>query len=148
MCEWRRNGPLGVLLSIINYTEIPQQYEAFGSFQTLAHCELPANALEEDRKVLDPIKPVVTRWNSCYSCFERAVKLQSAVNAYANHHIQQVRDEDTYAKSRGNRLPDALRWMRSDGLTAADEALIMEYIDVLKPLKSATKRLEGSGKSV
>jgi hypothetical protein len=75
------------------------------------------------------------------------VKLQSAVNAYANHYIQRVRDEDTYAESRGNKLPKAPRWMRSDGLTAADWAVVTEYLDVLKPLKSATKRLEGRGKS-
>jgi hypothetical protein len=37
--------------------------------------------------------------------------------------------------------------MRSDGLTAADWAVITEYIDVLGPLKTATKRLEGHGKS-
>jgi hypothetical protein len=147
MCEWRRDGPLGVLLSVINYIKTLQQYALFGSFQTLAHRELSANAPEEDRKVLEPVKPVVTCWNSYYLCFERAVKLQSAVNTYANHHIQQVRDEDMYAKSWGNRLPDALRWMRSDGLTAADWAVVTEYIDVLKLLKSATKRLEERSKS-
>jgi hypothetical protein len=37
--------------------------------------------------------------------------------------------------------------MRSDGLTAADWAVVTEYLDVLKPLKSATKRLKGRGKS-
>ena len=147
MDEWRRDGPLGVLLSVINYIKTPQQYELFSSFQTLAHRELPADAPEEDRKVLEPVKPVVTRWNSYYSCFERAVKLQSALNAYANHHIRRVRDEDTYAESRGNKLPEAPRWMRSDGLTAADWAVVTEYLDVLKPLKSATKRLEGRGES-
>ena len=147
MGEWRRDGPLGVLLNVINYIKTPQQYELFSSFQTLAHRELPADAPEEDRKVLEPVKPVVTRWNSYYSCFERAVKLQSAVNAYANHHIRRVRDEDTYAESRGNKLPEAPRWMRSDGLTAADWAVVTEYLDVLKPLKSATKRLKGRGKS-
>ncbi|KAI1663485.1 hypothetical protein L13192_12440 [Pyrenophora tritici-repentis] len=36
--------------------------------------------------------------------------------------------------------------MRSKGLTAADWAVITEYIEVLKPLKDATKRLEGRGK--
>lgn len=97
--------------------------------------------------ILEPVKPVVTRWNSYHSAFERAVKLQSAVNAYANHHIRRVRDKDTYAISRGNKLPDVQPWMRSDGLTAADWAIVTEYIDVLKPLKSATKRLEGRGRS-
>jgi hypothetical protein len=33
--------------------------------------------------------------------------------------------------------------MPSDGLTAADWAVITEYMEVLKPLKLATKRLEG-----
>jgi hypothetical protein len=36
--------------------------------------------------------------------------------------------------------------MRSNGLTAADWQVITEYINVLKPLKTATKRLEGRGK--
>jgi hypothetical protein len=57
-----------------------------------------------------------------------------------------VRDEDTYAQSRGNKLPDAQPWMQSDGLTAADWAVVTEYMDALKPLKAATKRLEGRGK--
>jgi hypothetical protein len=61
MSEWRRDRPLGVLLSVINYIKTPQQDELFGFFQTLAYRELPADALEEDRKVLKPVKPVVTR---------------------------------------------------------------------------------------
>jgi hypothetical protein len=37
--------------------------------------------------------------------------------------------------------------MRSNGLTTHDWAVVTEYIDALKPLKAATKRLEGRGKS-
>jgi hypothetical protein len=84
MRDWRRNGALGVLLSIINYIKTPQQYALFADSQRLAHCELPPDAPADERKILEPVKPVVTRWNSYYSCFEHAVKLQSAVNAYAN----------------------------------------------------------------
>ncbi|KAI2478319.1 Dimer-Tnp-hAT domain containing protein [Pyrenophora tritici-repentis] len=134
--EWRRVGPLGVLLSIMNYIKTPQQHKLFEDFQRLAYTKLPSSASADDRKILEPVKPVVTRWNSYYSCFERAVKLQFAVNAYATHHIQRVQREDTFAQSRGNKLPVAQPWMRSDGLT-----------DILKPLKTATKRLEGRGKS-
>jgi len=144
--NWREDGPLGVLLSVINYIKTPQQLELFENFQRLANAELPAELPADQREILAPIKPVVTRWNSYYSTFERAVKLQRAVNAYANHHIRRVRDEDTYALSRDNKLPEAAAWMRSNGLTAADWAVVTEYIDVLKPLKSATKRLEGRGK--
>jgi hypothetical protein len=58
-----------------------------------------------------------------------------------------VQREDTFAQSRGNKLPVAQLWMRSDGLTGADWAVITEYMDILKPLKTATKRLEGRGKT-
>jgi hypothetical protein len=37
--------------------------------------------------------------------------------------------------------------MRSSGLSAADWGVITEYLEVLKPLKLATKRLEGRCKS-
>ncbi|KAI1523728.1 Dimer-Tnp-hAT domain containing protein [Pyrenophora tritici-repentis] len=147
MSEWRKAGLLGVVLSVINYIKTPQQYALFEQYQRLAHKELPADASAEERKVLEPAKPVVTRWKSYYACFERAVKLQSAVNAYATYYIRRVRDEDTYAESRGNRLPEAQPWMRLDGLTAADCAVITEYMDVLKPLKLTAKRLEGRSDS-
>lgn len=101
--NWRKDGPLGVLLSIISYIKTPQQHELFESFQRLANAELPS----EQREILEPVKPVVTRWNSFYSAFDRAIMLQVAVNAYANHHIRRVRIEDTYAISRGNKLPIA-----------------------------------------
>ncbi|KAI1521803.1 hypothetical protein PtrSN001C_012090, partial [Pyrenophora tritici-repentis] len=41
--------------------------------------------------------------------------------------------------------PDAQRWMRSGGLTAADWQTVNEYLAMLRPLKLATKRLEGRG---
>jgi hypothetical protein len=37
--------------------------------------------------------------------------------------------------------------MRSNGLTAADWGVVTEYLAVLKPLKAATKRLEGRSAS-
>jgi hypothetical protein len=147
MSEWRSDGPLGVLLAVINYIKTPQQYELFTNFQQLAHSEGPIDATEDNRKILEPVKPVVTRWNSFYSCLERAAKLQSAVNAYANYHINDTRQKDDRALRLGNKPPFAPPWMRSDGLVAADWAVITEYINVLGPLKTATKRLEGHSKS-
>lgn len=35
--------------------------------------------------------------------------------------------------------------MRSDGLTAHDWGVVTDYMEVLKPLEDATKRLEGRG---
>ncbi|KAI0569426.1 hypothetical protein Alg130_11650 [Pyrenophora tritici-repentis] len=77
MREWRKDGPIGVLVDIINYIKTPQQYELFRSFQRRANADLPA---EERLKVLEPVKPVVTRWNSYYAAFERATKLSAAYN--------------------------------------------------------------------
>jgi hypothetical protein len=60
------------------YIKTPQQYALFEKYQRLAHGELPANALAEKRKVKEPVKPVVTRWNSYFLCFKRAVEVQLA----------------------------------------------------------------------
>ncbi|KAI1680968.1 Dimer-Tnp-hAT dimerization containing protein [Pyrenophora tritici-repentis] len=147
MATWRGDGPLGVLLAVINYIKTPQQYALFEKYQKLAIRDQPFNAPTEQHKIKEPVKPVVTRWNSYVSCFERAVELQLAVNGYANYHIQKIETEDAYARSRNNKLPAAPDWMRSDGINAHDWQVIAEYIDVLRPLKQATKRLEGRGKS-
>ena len=87
------------------------------------------------------IKPCVTRWNSYYDCFKRGVELQQAINAYAAYHIRETEQADEQATLRGNKLPNVPRWIRSDGLTAADWAVITEYMAVLQPLKFATDRL-------
>ena len=48
---------------------------------------------------------------------------------------------------KGNLLLDAPNWMRSDGLRAADWAVITDYINVLRPLKEATDSLQARGKT-
>ncbi|KAG9382314.1 Dimer-Tnp-hAT domain containing protein [Pyrenophora tritici-repentis] len=91
MATWRGDGPLGVLLAVINYIKTPQQ-------------DQPVNAPTEQHKIKEPVKPVVTRWNSYVSCFERAVELQLAVNGYANYHIQKIETEDAPLKQATKRL--------------------------------------------
>ncbi|KAG9386945.1 Dimer-Tnp-hAT domain containing protein [Pyrenophora tritici-repentis] len=120
MREWRKDGPIGVLVDVINYIKTPQHTRAS---QACRHC-----------------------WNSYYAAFERATKLQAAYNLYAEHHINRVILEDAHAAQRNNKRPDAPNWMRSTGLRAADWAVIAEYQDCLEPLKYATKRLEGRSK--
>jgi hypothetical protein len=144
MREWRKDGPLGVLIDVINFIKTPQQYELFREFQSAANAELPAG---ERLRTLEPVKPVVTRWNSYYASFARATRLQAAYNAYAEHHISRISLEDRRANQAGNKPLDAPSWMRSAGLTAADWAVITEYQDCLEPLKVATERLEGRGKA-
>ncbi|KAG9376615.1 Pyruvate dehydrogenase E1 component protein [Pyrenophora tritici-repentis] len=130
--EWRKHGPLGVLLDIVNYIHTPQQYNLFEKAQRTAYRELPHDA-DDKLTILQPIKPVVTRWNSYFDCFERAIKLAPAINAGYLRRLT------------GQNRPAAPQWMRSDGLTAADWAVVTDYIEVLRPLKECTKRFEGRG---
>jgi hypothetical protein len=66
---------------------------------------------------------------------------------YAAYYINDVAQKDAHAIAKGSKLPDAQPWMRSTGLSAADWGVITEYMECLKPLKNATERLEGRGKS-
>jgi hypothetical protein len=100
--EWRQQGPLGVLIDIINYIRTPQQHGLF------ADCQRRVNAKAPDQKqeILEPVKPVVTRWNSFHDTFVRAAKLHNAVNEYAQSHIERTMGADSYARSRNNKLPN------------------------------------------
>jgi hypothetical protein len=89
--NWRQNRLLGVLIDIINYIKTPQQHDLFADFQRRDN-ETPAQAL------LEPVKPVVTRWNSFYDTFTRAVQLHHAVNAYAQFHIERTKADNVYAR--------------------------------------------------
>ncbi|KAI2475192.1 hypothetical protein Ptr902_13390 [Pyrenophora tritici-repentis] len=67
MHEWREQGPLGVLLSIIKYIKTPQQYTLFETFQAHANAELPADepsdwqVITEYIGVLRPLKEATLR---------------------------------------------------------------------------------------
>lgn len=143
MKEWRRDGPLGVLLDIVNYINTPKQWSIFAECQATAAGELPPG----EGSLREPFKPVVTRWNSFYDCFVRGLELQQPINNYIAFHIKATTDADDRAEIRGTKKPDAPRWMRSGGLTAADWAVISEYTEVLQPLKEATDRLQGRGRA-
>lgn len=142
MGEWRQHGPLGLLLDVISYIKTPLQYDLFNQCQHQANKSLPL----AERKIYEPVKPVVTRWNSYYDALARASQLQAAVNAYVARHIDDTRTADAYARVNNNKLRDVPAWVRSSGLSANDWQVITEYMEVLLPLKEATKRLEGCGK--
>ncbi|KAG9387038.1 Dimer-Tnp-hAT domain containing protein [Pyrenophora tritici-repentis] len=82
MATWRGDGPL----------------ECFSRLSTTSKHH------NKQHKIKEPVKPVVTRWNSYVSCFERAVELQLAVNGYANYHIQKIETEDAPLKQATKRL--------------------------------------------
>ncbi|KAA8611875.1 hypothetical protein PtrV1_13751 [Pyrenophora tritici-repentis] len=140
MREWRRHGQLGTLIAVINFIRTPQQHELFQACQRDANKALPA---DDQIPLLTPVRPVVTRWNSYHAAIERATKLHGAFDRYMEHHIKSVAFNE---KRSGSACKDVPAWMRQGGLAANDWATITEYQNCLKPLKIATKRLEGRGK--
>ena len=132
--DWRQDGPIGVLLGILNYIHTPQQYQLFQQAQHTAYTNDPTKPTRR----LELVKPVITRWNSYYDAFVRALQLKDAIDEYAAGHIFRARDK---------KPTDVPYWMKSNGLTAHDWAVITEYTEALKPLKEATLHLEGRGRS-
>lgn len=147
MKEWRKDGPLGLFLDVVNHINTPKQYELFKSCQRQTLHELGYTDASSEFPFLEPIKPVVTRWNSYCRAFERGIELQQAFTSYAHYHIQETKTADSIAVLKNNKVPEVPRWMRNEGFTAADWAVITEYIAILQPLKHATDRLQARGKS-
>jgi hypothetical protein len=112
-----------------------QQHEIFTSFQRIANCDFPG----DQQTILEPVKPVVTCWNSFCLAFERAAKLQNAFNSYISYWCKKQKIADIHARSRSNKTPNAPSRMRSGGLTAADWQVVNEYILVLQPAEGGNK---------
>ena len=55
--EWRRDGPLSVLIAIVNYINTPKQHELFGDAQRSVNALLHAQLSD----MYEPVKPVVAR---------------------------------------------------------------------------------------
>jgi hypothetical protein len=53
--EWRKDGPLGILIAIINYIKPPQQYNLFSNFQKLNNAELPTDQCQ----ILEPVSQLL-----------------------------------------------------------------------------------------
>ncbi|KAG9385079.1 Dimer-Tnp-hAT domain containing protein [Pyrenophora tritici-repentis] len=116
MREWRKDGPIGVLVDVINYIKTPQQYELFVATSAL------------------PTTTCLLKGVSKYSS-------QSSLSSLAGTHTMLLLSALPSFKPRitSARRPklDEINWAR-----AADWAVIAEYQDCLEPLKYATKRLE------
>jgi hypothetical protein len=101
--EWRKDGHLGVLIDIVSYIRTPTQHDRFKDAQRASNSFPHANT----DKYLEPVKPVVTRWNSYFNAFERAVTLKDAIDKFAADHIDRQYGDDARARGRNKQLPDA-----------------------------------------
>ncbi|KAI1671877.1 hypothetical protein L13192_02736 [Pyrenophora tritici-repentis] len=87
IAAWRKHGALGTLLSVTTYIKTLQQHALFTECLKASNNNLPAAARV---KILRPIKPVVTRWNSYYSALERATYLKGGFDLYIEKHVSRV----------------------------------------------------------
>lgn len=143
MKEWRRAGPLGVLIDVMASICTPQARQLIARFQ--GNCKHP-------REV---IKPVKTRWNSYCSCFERAVELRGPIDDYIEYRSDEYAKELATATNPTKRqrdeppkqLPAKRLFIEEGGLSGKDWLVVGEYVQLLLPFKEATSLLEGRGKA-
>lgn len=142
MNEWRKAGPLGVLFDVISSICTPQARELLENFQREEAEQLGnSNFIPKEVK-----KPVKTRWNSYFDCFERAVALRVPLDDYITSKTNEY-DRGLARRRPGQRQEQsqARLFVQEGGLTAKDWATITEYIELLQPFKEATTWLEGRG---
>lgn len=146
LAEWRRYGPLGILIEILNAINTPQLYEYLDRLQYEENevYRLP------DFKSLSLIKPVKTRWNSYHSAFERAVQLRGPIDTITEHLVESWNAENAPTKKRRTKIKEKKtppRYVSEGGLNGYDWHVITKYVEILQPLKDATKLLEARGSS-
>lgn len=141
--EWQQEGPIGTLLDLLLWINTTQRIQQFEQYQIEENNMLS----DPDFKVLQVIKPIKTRWNSYQDAFERAIQLKGPLDAFAQYHIDQHNHEAARCKARGRKPPEPPLFIRTGGMTSYDWDVIRNYVQMLRPFKEATKRLEGRGVS-
>jgi hypothetical protein len=136
---WQRKGPNGKLHNIVKYiTRSLQQIQRFEAIQQCNLCLRP----DDQRHVYKLVQDNATRWNSYYSCARRALDLQNDIDEFILQ--EQLGFESKRRRESSNHRPTIV----NNKLTAEDWHMISLYVDLLKPFKDATLRLEGHpGKS-
>ncbi|RYN17080.1 hypothetical protein AA0121_g12250 [Alternaria tenuissima] len=141
MAEWRQFGPIAVLFdAITSATSSPQNRELFLRLQ-----EADAKHRKEPFKPRELVKPVKTRWNSYYDCFDRACELHTALDAYMQLKIEEYQVAAATRRKEPREQPR--KFIQEGGMHAKDWATITEYKQLLKPFKEATMLLQGRGAS-
>lgn len=92
------------------------------------------------------------RWNSYASAFERAAQLRGPIESITEHLIERWNNENSASKRRRRAGVQAEkksppRYVSEGGLSEYDWHVINNYIEILAPLKEATKLLEARGSS-
>jgi hypothetical protein len=141
---WRAKGPIGKLHNIVHWVQRSgQRIDKLHKLQSIENTALGL----EDRSTYDVITDNATRWNSSEAMMERGYQLRNPLDSLVQ---AEVTEWDQYVAMRtgsGTRpMPKRSRKKPAivdDKMSSEDWAVIAEYLAILKPLKIATKRLEG-----
>ncbi|KAK2926510.1 HAT, C-terminal dimerization domain [Fusarium oxysporum f. sp. vasinfectum] len=141
---WRSKGPIGKLHNIIHWVQRSgQRIEKLHKLQSIENTALSL----EDKTTYDVITDNATRWNSSEAMMERGYLLRNALDSLVQAEVTEWNQYVTRRTQNGIKpMPKKSRKKPAivdDKMTAEDWSIIAEYLAILKPLKIATKRLEG-----
>jgi hypothetical protein len=141
---WRSKGPIGKLHNIIHWVQRSgQRIEKLHKLQSIENTALSL----EDKTTYDVITDNATRWNSSEAMMERGYLLRNALDSLVQAEVTEWNQYVARRTQNGIKpMPKKSRKKPAfvdDKMTAEDWAIIAEYLAILKPLKIATKRLEG-----
>ncbi|KAG6990049.1 Zinc finger BED domain-containing protein RICESLEEPER 2 [Fusarium oxysporum f. sp. conglutinans] len=144
---WRSKGPLGKLHNIIHWVQRSgQRIEKLHKLQLIENTALNL----EDKTTYNVVTDNATRWNSSEAMMERGYQLRNALDSLVqaevtewNNYVARRTQNGTKPMPKKSRTKPAIV---DDKMSVEDWSVITEYLAILKPLKIATKRLEGRPK--
>jgi hypothetical protein len=148
--QWRKKGPIGKLHNLIKYiTHSSNRRDAFHEIQRLQPRPLQSQS-ERAKESYDLIKDNQTRWNSWYDAAERALLLRQSIDDFVDQELDQYNMQMAVFNSRASQTrPQRARAKEpkkpsifNDRLTPEDWGIIAQYVEVLRPCKIATMRLQ------
>ncbi|XP_044716004.1 transposase [Hirsutella rhossiliensis] len=141
---WRSRGPIGKLHNIVHWVERSgQRIERLHKLQSIENTALGL----EDKTTYDVVMDNATRWNSSESMMERGYMLRNALDSLVQAEVTEWNQYVARRTQHGAKpMPKKCRkkpTIVDDQMATEDWSVIAEYLAILKPLKIATKRLEG-----
>jgi hypothetical protein len=144
---WRSKGPIGKLHNIIHWVQRSgQRIEKLHKLQLIENTALNL----EDKTTYNVVTDNATRWNSSEAMMERGYQLRNALDSLVqaevtewNNYVARRTQNGTKPMPKKSRTKPAIV---DDKMSVEDWSVITEYLAILKPLKIATKRLEGRPK--
>jgi hypothetical protein len=141
---WRSKGPIGKLHNTVHWVQRSgQRIDKLHKLQVIENIALNL----ENQTTYDVATDNATRWNSSETMMERGYQLRNPLDSLVqaevtewNQYLTKRTQNGTKAMPKKSQKKPAIV---DDKMSAEDWSVIAEYLAILKPLKTATKRLEG-----